>query len=191
MNLLARWMTWSRQLGVPGYLGVLMLAGALLAWWLVLPVQKDALAAQQDDMAHQREQLHHLAVAGQGAPVPQAFGAPQAWQALWAALPPAEESDHWRLAVLEAARTQGLNIDAVQYQGAALKGMPQIWREQVSVPIRAPYPAVRAWLGQLSTYPMLSIDALELQRPDPAVDEVKGQVRLSLWWRQRSSGAQP
>lgn len=184
------------QLGAPGWLGLLMAACAAMAWGLVVPDQRAELDAELDQIAHLRQQLLTTTSAGgsrqaQATTPPLAEQAQAAWQHVWQALPSQAQGTDLQVEVLNAARAHGLSLQSVQYKGAALKALPLVWRQQISLPVEAPYPALRAWLAQLQRQPALSIDALDISRTDAMSEQVKARVAVSLWWRLADQGAKP
>jgi hypothetical protein len=176
-----------RRVGLAGLLGALLLlasAWCLLAW---LPQQR----AKVDELASQgRRMRHDLLAKASVEPAGEAHvirSPDQAWQALWQALPSAEQRMPLQMAVLSAAKGKGLLVSAVQYRGSKVDWAAQpgavLWRQQLSMPVEGSYGAVRAWLTQILKEPALSIDELDLQRADVGSDQVKAHVGLSLWWR--------
>ncbi|RZL11475.1 MAG: hypothetical protein EOP40_02465 [Rubrivivax sp.] len=183
-----RWRRMAASLGMPGLMGLslgLAVAWGWLVWW---PGLQSELADAQDEAIHLRQQL----VAGAGRPGTSAStdpheGAEATWQALWAGLPRADEATSRQGGVLAAAASQGISIQTVQYRGALPKALPGLWRQQMSLPLEAPYPALRAWLGWLLQQPAISVDAVDIARTDPMSDAVKARVQVSLWWRTEAS----
>lgn len=172
-------MTGLRRLGLPGLLGLVLMAGAAWAHWAWLPRQK----VQSDELASQARRLRHelLATAGQG-PAQAVLTPDAAWQALWQSLPPATQRTALQSEVLASARAHGLTLAAVQFKGSP-EGPAGLWRQRVVVPVEGSYAELRAWLGQLLGQPALSLDALDIQRSDVMSDRVKARVSVSLWWR--------
>ena len=184
------------RLGVPGALGLVLVLGSAGTWWTSAPARRAELDALQDQVTQLRQQLQAGASsAGSGQKVaravPLAVQAQAAWQALWRALPSQAQAAGMQTDVMNLARAQGLSIQSVQYGGGGLKALPGVWRQQMSLPVEAPYPVLRAWLAQLQRQPALSIDALDISRADPMSEQVKAKVSLSLWWRLADQGQQP
>lgn len=178
------WRQTAGRLGVPGLAGVSL--GLLVGWgWLVwLPSAQAELTQAQDRAAMLRRQLQAGADPRTTAmPGGTEQAADALWPGLWASLPPAADATQRQGRLLDAAASRGLMIQTVQYRGAALKGLPAVWRQQVSLPVEAPYPAVRAWLGWILQQPALSLDAVDIARSDPMSEVVKARVQVSFWWR--------
>lgn len=227
-----RWQT----LGLPGLLGLLLLAGSWWTHYRWLPTQ----VAELEQMGSDARRLRHAlqaesakaqaerasgAVGDARAAADQAArlaGPEQAWAALWRGLPDEAARTALQQAVLKSAQRAGIKVTAVQYRGEwapwvqqgrsalvpapALVGasgplrpegvasaasdasVPQgLWRQRLTMPVEGNYPAIRIWLHSLLTQPALSLDALDIQRPEVMSDQVKGQVSVSLWWRQARS----
>jgi hypothetical protein len=188
---------WAALLGWPGWTGVLMLgmaAGLWAAWLPALQVEHEEALTKVE---HQRHQLKVLterlarkdpakatdpqAESSQRAPLPES--ADQAWAQLWPMLPEQRHMLAHQTAILKWAQQQGVRMDSVQFQGAPLKALPQVWRQQVSVPVQASYPALVDWLLQVRSLGGVSMDALEISRDEVMSDQVKGRVALSIWVR--------
>lgn len=170
-----------KRLGMPGLLGLLLLAGAAWAQWIWLPRQ-NSLADQQ---ASRVRQLRHelLALAPKdGKPAQVVLTPDAAWQALWQKLPDAAQRTELQSQVLASARDRGLSLSTVQFKGAP-EGPAGLWRQRLTLPVEGRYADVRAWLAQLLNEPALSLDALDLQRTDVMGESIKARVSISLWWR--------
>jgi type II secretory pathway component PulM len=188
---------WAALLGWPGWMGLLMLgmaAALYLAWLPALQAEHEEATTQVE---HQRKQLKQLSerlaqadVAKAAAPDAQAStrlplpeSAEQAWALLWPMLPERRQMLARQTAILKSAELQGIKMESVQFQGAPLKALPQVWRQQISLPVQAPYVALATWLTQLRSLQGLSIDTLEISRDDVMSDQVKGRVGVSIWMR--------
>ncbi|MBC7702032.1 hypothetical protein [Aquabacterium sp.] len=170
-----------KRLGLPGVLGLVLLAGAAWVQGVWLPEQK----TQAEALASKARQLRHelLAKASPGAASQARALTPEAaWQALWQQLPDSSQRTALQSAVLVSARERGLTLAAVQFKGGP-EGPPGLWRQRLVMPVDGRYADVRAWLGQLLSEPALSLDAVDLQRTDVMGDAIKARVSVSLWWR--------
>jgi len=188
---------WAALLGWPGWMGLLMLgmaAALYLAWLPALQAEHEEATTQVE---HQRKQLKQLSERMAQADVSKAGGtdaqastrlplpesAEQAWALLWPMLPERRQMLARQTAILKSAELQGIKMESVQFQGAPLKALPQVWRQQISLPVQAPYVALATWLTQLRSLQGLSIDTLEISRDDVMSDQVKGRVGVSIWMR--------
>jgi hypothetical protein len=197
-----RWLAWApvwlRQLGWPGLLGGALLLGS--AWFITweLPHRAETLKQIESDIRRLR---HGLIARTQPDPIVGSDARidkpAQAWARLWAALPDGRDRLALQSRVLASASEVGLPLQAVQWQGEAVNwvrgerttgGGATLWRQRMTMPVKAPYPVVRTWLDRLQREPALSIDALDIQRQEMGSDEVTAQVSLSLWWRQAGGG---
>jgi type II secretory pathway component PulM len=196
---------WAALLGWPGWMGLLMLgmaAALYLAWLPALQAEHEEATTQVE---HQRKQLKQLSerlaqadVAKAAAPDAQAStrlplpeSAEQAWALLWPMLPERRQMLARQTAILKSAELQGIKMESVQFQGAPLKALPQVWRQQISLPVQAPYVALATWLTQLRSLQGLSIDTLEISRDDVMSDQVKGRVGVSIWMRPDAATSVP
>lgn len=186
----ARWRRLASLFGVPGLMGLTLGAVALWGWLAWLPQVQVDLADQQDQVAHLRQQLTSAGQASvslgsaQGmAPGLSAEEADDLWRRLWASLPDATSAVALQGDLLAAAASSGAAVQAVQYRGAAMKGLPGLWRQQLVIPMELPYPALRTWLGWLLQQPAVSVDAVDIARSDPMGEVVRARVQISVWWR--------
>lgn len=177
-----------QRLGWPGLLGVACMVLALWAQSVNVPAVQAQTEAAQGEADRLRSALRQATARAAQPEAPKATGE-QAWQALWHALPEAGEHLALQQQVWRSAQTVGLELPSMQVQAqreawVGRDGAPQaLWRQRMQLPVEAPYEQVRQWVQALQTIQGLSVDGLDLQRADPAVDVVKAQVRLSLWWR--------
>ena len=174
------------QLGVPGWVGLVLCIGAAAAWSGLLPQARSEVDDQKQRAMLLREQLGRGSTVAQGASSPElpvAKRAQDAWAHWWRALPDREQGMRMQADVLAAAKAHGVLTQSVQFQGAPMKALPMVWRQQMSLPAEGSYPALRAWLAQLNSQKALSIDSLDINRADPMSDQVKARVTVSLWWR--------
>lgn len=183
------------RLGVPGWIGLMLCVGCVTAWVGLLPQLRTEVDAQREQVSLLREQLGRSVAGAQGANAPEqplAQRAQVAWGRWWQALPDRQQGMRMQADVLAAAKAHGVLTQSVQFQGGPMKALPTLWRQQLSLPAQALYPALRAWLAQLSSQKALSIDSLDISRSDPMSEQVKAQVTVSLWWRlPASSGGAP
>lgn len=186
------------RLGWPGLVGLLM--GAVGGWgaWQALPAWRASVDEDEAQVLHLRRQLQRQAPQGTGAGGARPSAVAQApkpdeitpalvrdtWARAWAALPTRADSVARQSAVLSLAGERGVAVPTVQYRGGALNALPSVWRQQMVLPVEAPYPALRAWLGAVLQDRAISLDALDVVRADPMGEQVKARVALSVWWRQ-------
>ena len=193
--------TWLRQLGWPGLLGAGLLLACVGFIQLALPQRREALAQAESEVRRLRHGLIARADAASGAAsAPRQDEPPQAWSRLWSGLPDESQRLDLQARVLASAAQVGVPLQSVQWQGEAVKWIapvgqdgqpsqadasaPGLWRQRMTMPVQAPYPALRTWLDRLQREPALTVDTLDIQRNDVQSDQVQAQVSLSLWWRQ-------
>jgi len=188
--MMRHWPRPLQRLGVPGLLGLLCMAGALWAQQFKAPVQAERteLALQEADRL--RAVLRQASIQPPLGDQRATQRTPQAaWQDLWKSLPPASERRALQAQVWRHAQAVGVPLTSMQSQAQREDWVPIVtdghglWRQRMQFPVQAPYADLRAWVQALQQVPGLSIDGIDLQRADPRSDEVKAQIRLSLWWR--------
>ena len=100
---------------------------------------------------------------------------------VYARLPDDRLSNATLAAFLQAAKAQGLVVEAVQFRTESSR-LPGVVRHQVRVPIKGRYDALRAWLSTtLHEHPGVSLDSLEIKRKDALTSELEAELTLSLW----------
>lgn len=192
------------QLGLPGLLGLLLLAGSGWAAWGWLPDQQAEAARLGSEARRLRHELNAKFASGKDAPDGSRMEtAEQAWRALWLALPDEQGVVTRQSAVLASAARHGLDVRSVQYGEddvarqasasagrAALPAGGVLRRHRMAMPLEGSYAAVRGWLGDvLMQDRSLAIDALDIQREDVGRDRLKVRVAVSLYSRQPQRGA--
>lgn len=183
VNWLAHARSALRRLGMPGVLGLLLVMGGAWVWFLELPLAKQGLLEEQEQVEHLRQQLRESSMPSTQPTVSLLDESERAWQALWSGLPEAPQGRALQAKVLNAAQEAGVLPLSVQFSGAPIKGQGAVWRQRLTLPVEATYPQLRAWLASVLQEPNISLDALQMSRADVATDRVKAQVGLSIWWR--------
>ena len=189
---------WLRQLGWPGLIGAALLLACAWFTQLELPKRHEALAQAESDVRRLRHGLIARATPGsEAATEALRLNEPaQAWASLWTSLPDEGQRMARQARVLDSAAQVGVPLQSVQWQGEAVKWLAPagadaatsgLWRQRMTMPLQAPYPALRTWLDRLQREPGLTVDAIDIQRDDVQSDQVRAQVSLSLWWRQPAS----
>lgn len=175
------------RLGLPGGMGLALLAWAAWLTWVELPAREAETAALQTQTRQARRALWAAArTASQRPATPQ-----QTLAAVQSRLAGRADRAPALADVLERARTAGLQVQSAAYrvQPAALAG---VLRHEVALPVRGDYAAVRGWLADvLAQQPALSLDGLSLKRTDAQAGIVEARVSWSLWVRQDAAPASP
>ncbi len=186
---------WLRQLGWPGVIGAALLFACAWFTQLELPRRHEALAQAESDVRRLRHGLIARATPGSAvASEADRLNEPsKAWASLWSSLSDEGQRMARQARVLDSAAQVGVPLQSVQWQGEAVKWLAPagadsttsgLWRQRMTMPVQAPYPALRTWLDRLQREPGLTVDAIDIQRSDVQSDQVRAQVSLSLWWRQ-------
>jgi Tfp pilus assembly protein PilO len=176
----------ARRMGLVGGVGLLMLAGAAWLHFSAVPAKRQSVAQLESEVRQARHKLLAAEPAASAAvPVAQIDKPDQAWQALADGLPDQSRRTALQAEVLAAAKAQGLIVQSVKWRGGveSWASQPRLWRQRMQIPVEGRYTAVRQWVDALLKQKALSLDALEIQRPDLMSDQVKAQVSVSLWWR--------
>ena len=161
-----------RRVGWPGFAALAILAASAWGEWVYSPAISSETAALHAQALQERDRK---AVA-RPADAPKATLA-----AVYARLPDDRLSNATLAAFLQAAKSQGLVLDAVQFRTEPSR-LPGVVRHQVQVPIKGRYDALRAWLSTtLQEHPGVSLDSLEIKRKDALTSELEAELTLSLW----------
>lgn len=174
----------AQQLGLPGFVGVALLLLAAWGEWGALPAWH-----RQIDQANAEARRVRQTVQQQGAGAVAEVTPEQAVNALMARLPTPAQRSAVIAGLLEAAKAQQLTIDSLQLHQTdeRVEGGPEargagVSRQQIDLPVKGRYAQIRAWLvALLQEQPALSLDSLQLKRPDAQTDLLDARVSLSLW----------
>lgn len=166
------------RLGAPGWLGVILLLGALAGWGLVVR----PLAADAESLDAQGRALAARA-AGSRAARPEAAPAVAA-KPLAERLPDTVRGTLVIADLFAAAKKSGLELDEGNYRMAA-DSATGVVRQQISLPLIGDYPALRGFIAAiLARHPSLVLDGLSLSREGPGTGELEAEVRLTLYLRE-------
>lgn len=189
----SKWGVWLRTMGLPGLLGVTFMA---LSMWVVLtwvPSQREQVERLASDVRHLRHDLQQKDAGDVHQPSADkpwdvsGLSPEAAWQSVWDVLPDESAGISLMKMVTASGEKIGVTVASVQYRGAPEKWSQHdgqyLWRQQMSMPIEGRYGDVRSWIGTFLHQSNLSLDAVEISRPDTTSDHVKGRVSLSIWWR--------
>jgi hypothetical protein len=161
-----------RRVGWPGFAALAILAASAWGEWVYAPAIASDAAALHAQALQERERK---TVAR---PVD---AAKETLAAVYARLPDDRLSNATLAAFLQAAKAQGLVVDAVQFRTESSR-LPGVVRHQVQVPIKGQYGALRSWLSTtLHEHPGVSLDSLEIKRKDALTSELEANLTLSLW----------
>ena len=156
----------------------IMVAGvaALAEWLLVLPAR--------DGLAQARQALFeaHAAVSTSGAKPAETSGSEASRLArLEDVLRGAGSADGEVSAILDAATRHSIELPRAEYQ-STLEAGSEVSRVQIALPIKAPYPALRALVEDvLRSLPNASVDQLDFKRDAVSQSQVEATLKISLW----------
>lgn len=160
---------WGRVLGGAGVAGL----GALL---LAVLIQLTQVATLNTAAVEQRKRLATLKAAASTAEV-----LPVAPLNPLARLPPTGEAAQLIGELEQLARRHGLALPRGQYSVSTVDAANmQHWR--LMLPLEADYPTLHAFLAAaLERWPNLTLDELKLKRERIEMDQLQGEIRLSLF----------
>lgn len=103
--------------------------------------------------------------------------------ALYASLPVASGTLAAVKAIHQAAAANGVKLAHGEYRLAHDTGTPLL-RYQITLPARASYPQLRAWLSDvMNAVPTAALDEINFQRDDVGSPSVESRMRLTLFLR--------
>jgi Tfp pilus assembly protein PilO len=164
------------MLGVPGVLGLGMLAFALaFAQAALRPAmdERDSLR-EREVRAAKRVAVTERRPTGTKA-VEASIDRFVAW------LPPADEARQQLLRLQAFADKRGLQLRSGEYRASPQRD-PPVLRHQVLVPVKGKYADLRGFATEaLAEVPSLALDAASLQRDSVSGREVEGRLQFSLY----------
>ena len=161
--------------GWPAVVGLFLVIGATALQWLAVQPLRVRIGELQAVQAVTRP-------ATLQAPSQEAMQVRQL-AAFYARLPAASGALDAVAAIHAAASANGVSLAHGEYR-LARDGNAPLWRYQITLPARASYPQLRAWLGAaLGAVPAASLDEISLRREDSSGDSVEARVRLTLYMR--------
>jgi len=104
------------------------------------------------------------------------------YQRFYALFPPLEQLPEELERLYGLARATGVDLPRADYR-LEDRGAP-LAAYHVTLPLRGPYPRIRAFLGAtLQAMPTAAVDALLLERKKPDAAEIEAQLRMTLYFR--------
>ncbi|MDO9449499.1 MAG: GspMb/PilO family protein [Rugosibacter sp.] len=101
--------------------------------------------------------------------------------ALYASLPVAADTLAAVEAIHQAAAANGVKLAQGEYRLARDAGMPWL-RYQITLPMQASYPQLRAWLVDvMNAMPTVALDEINFRRDDAGSPAVESRMRLTLF----------
>lgn len=165
------------RLGLVGAAGLLLLLLAGVFWFgTVRPAQ-----AERDRLAERAARLAERSRVAAALPAREPDSPERRMARFLAAFPDSAGAPATLLGLQAIAARHGLRLASGEYRFAPEPGTDLV-RYQITLPVKAAYPAVRAFLDDaLVAMPTLAIDALSLKRESAGAREVEGRVQLSLF----------
>jgi len=163
------------QHGLPALVGLLMIAAAIgLQTVGVTEVLARTEELRREQVASRQRQAQKLnpedatskRIAGFYADLPTPVGALEAIEAIH-----------------NAAQANGVKLAHGEYR-MTREGSAPLLRYQMTLPARASYPNLRAWIGDvMNTIPTAALDEISFRREDVGNDSVEARVRMTLFLR--------
>ena len=166
-----------RVLGLPGVLGVGLLAAAL-AFGLggLLPIERE-LQALRDDVRRIEAGLTRGAASRE----PAASDPAELLAGFYRYFPASQDLPGAVRAIHERAAAEGLVLDTGEYRLMREPSLRML-RYQVTLPVKGPYPKVRRFIERaLFEVPGLSLDDVSLRREAIGEAAVEARVQFSLF----------
>lgn len=110
------------------------------------------------------------------------------YQRFYALFPPLEQLPEELERLYGLARAAGVDLPRADYRLEDRDAPLAAYR--VTLPVRGPYPRIRAFLGAtLQAMPTAAVDALLLERKKPGDAEIEARLRMTLYFR--AAGREP
>lgn len=179
-DLQARMGRWGARLGLPGGVGVALLALAVWGEWVDTPAKLAQAAELNAEAARVRQ-----AKPGE---LPREERPQAMLNDLYARLPSPSQRSAALSTLLKRAGSDHLSVESVQFR-AEIDRPTGLLRHEINLPLKGNYAAVRAWVEHaLQDQPALALEAIELKREQPQADPVEARVKASLWLRPTAGG---
>lgn len=169
----------SRALGVPGVLGLAVLAFGLAFYLSTVQPTKTRLT----DLKRETERLRGGTQAA--APIERILAPDEQLSAFYAFFPGAESAPDWLGKLFDAAGAQGVSIERGEYR-LVRDGAGRLLRYEVVLPVKSGYLQVRKFLAQaLADIPNAALEGVTFQRRKVAETSAETQIRLTIFLGER------
>lgn len=167
----------SRDIGLPGWVGVALLLACALGWWLAAAPLRDVVETLGATSAASERRLASLANAATALP-----STPRQQLAEFQRRFIGETRIATSLARLQAAaKRQGVQLDQAEFRFASEASEPLL-RYTIVLPVKADYRALRRFTREaLLELPGLAIEEVSLRRGDPKSAVLEAQLRFVLF----------
>lgn len=159
-------------LGAPGVIGIgLLIFGAGLYYWWIVPAQNEVGAMQRKAAVQQARPGTQTAKRGPQEPLAE----------FYEFFPAAESAAEWLGRVYAIAEKEGLDLPKGEYRLTS-NAQDRIISYQAVFPVKGSYPQVRAFIvNVLEELPIASMDDLRLERQRSAETAVDAQIKLTFF----------
>jgi hypothetical protein len=161
--------------GLPAALGLVLIACAIgLQFFGVVETRAQAVALRLEQTALRQRLVQQ--------PHPEE-AANKRLAGFYAGLPAASGALETIDIIHRAAQTRGVQLAQGEYRLAQESGA-RLLRYQITLPARASYPQLRAWLADvMNALPTAALDEISFRRDDVGSASVETRVRLTLFMR--------
>ncbi|MBI5786539.1 MAG: hypothetical protein HZA64_13885 [Rhodocyclales bacterium] len=164
-----------RRLGLPGWLGMALLAAALAGLLLVALPAAGHLARLDAQIAADQEKLSNCTAGGA------ALSPAQRLASFYGEFPTSERVPDELARLFKLAETHKLELDVGEYSFVRAQG-GRLDQFRIALPIKGSYPDIRAFAAEvLAAVPALSLESLALRREKVADTVVDGRIVFLLF----------
>lgn len=168
------WLCFQRhRQGLAAVLGLLLLAAALAARWLLV----DPAQARGMQVLAENQALRQTLARRSAAPPDAAARSLAALEGL----PAADQALQAVARMHRSAAAHGVVLAQGEYRIQRDAGA-RWWRYQIHLPAHAPYPPLRSWIAEvMNTVPGAALDEVSLRREDAGQADLDARVRFTLY----------
>lgn len=165
-----------RLAGTAGIAGLLCALAGLAIYALGIAPAAQEIEAESHKLGELQSRARQAQRAGTAGPQTTA----ERLAAFYGFFPPLEALPEWLDKVYEVAAAQSLVLDKGEY-ALTRERDGRLLRYQLVLPVKAPYPKVRAFLESvLQEVPAAALESVTLQRESIAAAQVDAQLRFTL-----------
>lgn len=172
---LARLRERAERLGVPGVIGITLIAFCVTAWASTLLPAYEALRAleKEADKAQRRTSTRSQAIAPLNAAVQ--------LETFYAFFPGATSTPEWLGRIHALAARAGLTLATGEYT-VARASLTRLMRYEMTLPVEGTYPQVRGFLSAvLAEIPAAVVEEVSLKRESADAARIQARLRITLY----------
>lgn len=161
--------------GWPAAAGLALIAGALAVQFLGVELVQAKTVALRASQTAQRQRLAQQPS--------QENAASKRTADFYASLPEATGALEAIEVIHSIAAAKGVKLATGDYR-LVREGGAHLQRYQITLPARASYPGLRAWIAEvMNAVPSAALDEISFRREDVGSDSVEARVRITLFLR--------